>query len=403
MHWWNRKLKGHGEETALIEPNGAHYTYLDIVTRGLFLTSFGSSSKVVYLSPDLNDWGLSNLVCYVEQGKIIAMRKQPYYDLASHSLFHGVRRGLILETSGSTGKPKRILHDLDVLLEAHRKSNKQLRTIAFLKFDHIGGFNTVLYTLSAGGTLIVPWSLGIDDVCKAIANYKAELLPTTPSFLNMLILSNKHKEYDLSSLKVISFGTEPMSDYLLESVRDNFPNVQLKQTYGMSEVGILQNYTNPNDPNYFKLKDTMKIEDGRLYIKSPMAMVGYLDNENIIDEEGWLDTGDIVEEKNGYIRVLGREGDMINVGGLKVFPAEVENIILRVDNVEDVIVFGKSNPLLGSIVACKVKLIQQEDEQEAKQRILTYCKGRLEKHAVPMEVEISKESFLNKNLKKVRK
>ncbi len=93
-----------------------------------------------------------------------------------------------------------------------------------------------------------------------------------------------------------------------------------------------------------------KIVDGRLWIRAKSAMLGYLNAPSPFDADGFFDTGDLVEVDGEWLRILGRKSEIINVGGNKVFPMEVENALLELDNVEDVAVRGEPNPLTGQVV-----------------------------------------------------
>lgn len=105
---------------------------------------------------------------------------------AQHSHFSDLRErgapGLILFTSGSTGANKAAVHDVFRLLEKFEAPRQELRTLVFLQLDHIGGVNTLLYTLANGGAVIVPTDRSPESVCRAIARFQVELLPTSPTF-----------------------------------------------------------------------------------------------------------------------------------------------------------------------------------------------------------------------------
>ncbi|MCX6126869.1 MAG: AMP-binding protein, partial [Proteobacteria bacterium] len=148
--------------------------------------------------------------------------------------------GLVVFSSGSTGFPKGILHDFSRILDKFRVNRKAFVTLTFLQLDHLGGINTLLYTLSNGGTIVSVQDRSPQVICQAIHRHKIELLPVTPSFLNLLIVSSEYQKYDLSSLKVISYGTEVMPESTLAKVKAIFPGIQLQQTYGLSELGVLR-------------------------------------------------------------------------------------------------------------------------------------------------------------------
>src|SRR4029077_12255483 len=117
-------------------------------------------------------------------------------------------------------------------------------------------------------------------------------------------------------------------------------------------------------------------------------MLGYLNAPSPIDAEGWMNTGDIVEEQDGLIRFLGRSSEVINVGGQKVFPTEVEAALLEADNIADATVYGVPHPLLGHAVAARLALNAPEEAKAVADRLRSHCRQRLQKFKVPMRFEI---------------
>ena len=112
--------------------------------------------------------------------------------------------GLILFSSGSTGKSKAIVQNLNSLMGKFKTPRPQLRMLIFLQLDHIGGVNSLLYALANQGTVIKAEGRTPESVCAAIERHRAELLPTSPTFLNLILLSKAYAQHDLSSLKVIT-------------------------------------------------------------------------------------------------------------------------------------------------------------------------------------------------------
>lgn len=327
----------------------------------------------------------------------------------SHPLFHELYQrkhpGLILLSSGTTGKPKAAVHDFLELLKKFHKSRKKLTTLNFLLFDHWGGLNTMFYTLSNAGTLVSTDNRLPDNVCKLIQEHKIELLPTSPTFLKLLLLSESYKKYDLTSLEIISYGTELMPINVLTKINNIFPQVKIKQTYGLIEIGVLDSKSEKNNSLWIKLgsKDyKTRIINGILQIKSNSTMLGYLNAPNPFTEDGWFVTGDRVETKDNYFHILGRDSDLINVGGEKVYPDEVENVIEKFANVADVTVYGEKNPLLGNIVCAKVKLKNEEDHIIFVKKLKNYCKSKLPKFKVPIKIQIDSKIQYNYRFKKIK-
>jgi long-chain acyl-CoA synthetase len=327
-----------------------------------------------------------------------------------HALLEQLRAtgepGLVLFSSGSSGKPKAILHALPRFLEKFRKPRHCYRTINFLLFDHIGGFNTLLYTMANLGTIVVPLDRSVKHVCEAVQTHKVELLPTSPSFLNILLLAEAHKEFDLSSLKLITYGTEVMPDRTLALANAAFPHATFQQTYGLSELGILRSKSESNQSLFVKVGGESyqtKVVNGTLRIRAKSSMLGYLNAPSPFDEEGWFDTGDEVIQEGDYYRFLGRKSDIINVGGQKVYPAEVEKVIAGMPGVIDVMVAGEAHLLMGQIVVATVQLEEPVPVIELRKRIAEYCKGKLQPFMVPSKVKITQDSTVNYRFKKIRR
>lgn len=329
---------------------------------------------------------------------------------AEHALVSALiaagRPGLILFSSGSSGAPKAILHDFDRIADKFRKARAPTRAIPFLMIDHFGGVNTVLGIVSSLGTVVTVADRSVSAVCEAIAANRVELLPATPSFLTLMLASGLHRKFDLSSLKRITYGTEVMAQSTLNRLLEAFPGVELQQTYGLSEVGVLRSQSRPDGSLWVRVGGEgfeTEVRDGVLWIRSQYAMLGYLNAPSNLDAEGWFNTQDRVEVDGDYIRILGRVSDIINVGGQKVYPTEVEDVILGLDNILDVAVAGEAHPLLGQIVVAKVTLQAPEDADALKRRIRAACRTALAPFKAPSKVVIAEGALHTHRHKKIRR
>ncbi len=313
--------------------------------------------------------------------------------------------GLVLFTSGSSGEPKGALHDFSKLLAKFHTQRNALLTINFLLFDHWGGLNTLFHILSNGGTVVVLENRSPDYVCELIEKYKVELLPTSPTFLNMLVLSRAYERHSLSSLKLISYGAEPMPESLLKHLNTLFPNIKLQQTYGLIELGVMRSQSKDNGSLWVKIGGEgyqTRVVDGILQIKSNSAMLGYLNAKSPFTEDGWFITGDSVETDGDYFKILGRKSEMINVGGEKVFPQEVENVILEIPEVEDVVVYAEDNAFTGKIVCAKIKYNGTETKADVVKKVKSHCRTKLESFKIPIKIELVDQTFESDRFKKNR-
>jgi long-chain acyl-CoA synthetase len=313
--------------------------------------------------------------------------------------------GLVLFSSGSSGPPKGVVHDLDRLSGAYEKPGKSFRTLIFLQMDHIGGINTLFYNLRNRGVIIVPGSRMPQAVCRCIEKHQVELLPTSPTFLNLMVLSGMTSQFDLSSLKLITYGTEPMPEATLQRMRELLPHCRFKQTYGLSETGILNTRSRDDGSLWIKMGGNgfdIKVVDNKLWIKSRYAMLGYLNADSPFEQDRYINTGDVVEQDGEWLRILGRESELINVGGNKVFPAEVEAVLQKMPQVVDAMVYGMPNPLTGQVVAAVVKIGEHMTVSEFKTCLRQFCRDLLEPYKIPVKVVLTQENLHSERFKKKR-
>jgi long-chain acyl-CoA synthetase len=314
--------------------------------------------------------------------------------------------GLIVFSSGSSGKPKGILQDCENVMKKFVVVRPGWKTVLFLMMDHFGGFNTFLSTFAYGGTAICVKSRSPEDVLSVIQEGKATLLPTTPTFINLMLASGIYRQFDLSSVKIITYGTEVMPEATLKKVREVFPNCRIKQTYGLSELGVLRSKSENDSSLWLKIGGDgfeVKVIDNILWIRSEANMVGYLNSPQPFDGEGWMCTGDEVEVQGEYMRIIGRKSEMINVGGQKVFPSEVENVLLEAENVKQATVYGVKHPLMGNVVNARISLYKDELPENVSMKLRKICMEKLAKFKVPVRfIIVNEEDQRNERFKKIR-
>ena len=327
----------------------------------------------------------------------------------SHPLLEQLSRegkpGFVLFSSGSSGTPKAILHELNRFLGKFRGAEKSLKTLAFLMFDHVAGLDTLFYTLFSGGSLVIPKSRDPESICQLVEEHKVQVLPASPTFFRLLLMSQAYVGHDLSSLRYLTYGSEPMSQGILNRLVELFPAIRIVQKYGMSEFGSPPSRSRSDGNLWMKLGSEefrIKVVDNILWVKAVSTMLGYLNAPPPEIVDGWMCTGDQVEVDNDWVRILGRHSEMINVGGEKVYPAEVEAVIEQLAEVKDVVVFGEAHPFLGSSVSARVQVVRKADIAVLKKEIRQHCRKNLPAYKVPLKIAVTDQDVVSPRQKKKR-
>lgn len=317
--------------------------------------------------------------------------------------------GIILFSSGITGVPKGMVHDLQHLLGSYLpKRSKSLSFLALLLFDHIGGLNTLFTALFSGAELIISPSRDPEVICQQSEKHKVNILPASPTMLNLILISGSYQQYDMSSVKIITYGTEPMPEGLLHKLNAALPGTRFMQTYGTSETGISKMSSKSSTSLRVKFDDPdteYKIVDGELWIRSATTIMGYLNAPmDRFTAEGWFRTGDLVDQdEEGYLYFIGRNNEIINVGGLKVLPQEVESVLMRIPLVDNCVVYAVKSPITGNIVAADIQLKKGVDQIEARNSIRIYCRENLDRYKIPVKINFVEAIEFNDRFKKIRK
>ena len=317
------------------------------------------------------------------------------------------KSGLIIFSSGSTGKAKAMVHDMDNLVSVYmNKRIRRMTFMVFLMFDHIGGINTLFNCLATGATVVIPSKREPEEVIRLIDKYKVQILPTSPTFLNLMLMSGTLDKYDTSSLRMITYGTEVMQDSLLKRLKESFTRVKFLQTFGTSETGIMKSSSKSSTSTFIKLDDPdqeYKIVKGELWLRSKTQVLGYMNHSmESFTEDGWFMTGDLVEQDGEYIKIKGRLKEVINVGGEKVLPAEVESVLLSHPYIKDCTVHGEINPITGQSVIANVVVNEGLDKKLIKKELKSFCKYNMEAYKVPTKFKFVEANEYTDRFKKVR-
>ena len=247
----------------------------------------------------------------------------------------------------------------------------------------------LLHTLFNKGTVVAPKSRNVEDILTTCTEHSIEVLPTTPTFLRMLLMSGLAPNRVPKTLRIITYGTERMDQPTLDALCETLPEIDFRQTFGMSELGIVRVKSKARNSLFMKIGGEgveTRVTDNVLEIRSQTRMLGYLNAEDPFDDEGWYNTKDIVEAEDGYYKITGRISEVINVGGLKFMASEVEQVALNFPHASLVKAIAKQNPITGQHVEL---LIQPAAEKNIdKEKLMAFMKNNLQPHMVPKRIRI---------------
>lgn len=328
---------------------------------------------------------------------------------SEHELIAKLRRdgqaGLIIMSSGTSGQSKAIVHNLEKLICAVKPSRQPKTVISFLLFDHIGGINTMLSAFASGNCLVIPEQRTPERISAAVSHYQVDVLITSPSFLNLMMLKRCFENPALQVLKQINYGSEVMPDSILRYLTEKLPTTKMTQAYGLSEAGVIKTRSDDNQSTFIRIVDDgvkVRVRENKLEVFSKTSMLGYLNAPSPYTEDGWLITGDVVEMRGDSFRIVGRDSDVINVGGEKVYPGEVEDIILQLGGVEDVVVSAEKNAILGNMVVAKIKASDDIDIIQLRREVIFWCRKHLPLFKVPQKITFINEVDYGLRFKKKR-
>ncbi|MBP2315844.1 ANL family adenylate-forming protein [Azospirillum soli] len=263
---------------------------------------------------------------------------------------------VLLETSGTTGTPKRARHDFERLRGRLRgTADSSARWLLTYDSGAFAGLQVILTALASGATLIAVPGANAADLARAAVRHGATHISGTPSFWRAFLMTLGNERPPLTS---ITLGGEAADQPLLDRLQERFPNAKLRHIYASTEAGALFAVTDGRAGFPAAWLETgvdgvgLRIRDGVLEVNSPRAMLGYADAAGL--SEDWLSTGDVVERRGDRVLFAGRLDGRVNVGGVKVSPEAVEQLLLAVPGVLDALVRPAANPITGHILTASV-------------------------------------------------
>jgi acyl-coenzyme A synthetase/AMP-(fatty) acid ligase len=265
--------------------------------------------------------------------------------------------GFVLElfTSGSTGLPGRVAHSLDTLGRAVRVSDRHAEDIWALAYPptHVAGVQVALQAMRNGNTLVDVTELRGAEAVEAIIRHGVTHVPATPTYYRLIAAAKQ----PMPQVRAVSLGGEPADWALLTTLHEVFPNARLRNIYASTEAGTILESEDEVFTLPAHLAGRLKVQGGRLHVHR--SLLGQFNDSASSPEAEWYDTGDsaeVVTETPLRFRITGRRKEWVNVGGDKVNPLEVEAVLRQHPSVQDVVVSGRPNSVLGSLLEAEVVL-----------------------------------------------
>ena len=353
----------------------------------------GVARRVVLCTPDLSLDALAEVAA-------AAAIDAELTDLDPHPLSGPIERResgrteWILLTSGTTGAPKLVAHSLESLAGTLPRQGSGAQTVwsTFYDIRRYGGLQIYLRAVLGGAPLVLS-SAGeaTTDFLERAAAHGVTHISGTPSHWRRVLMSGAA---GLLKPSYVRLSGEVADQVVLDRLRAAYPLARIAHAFASTEAGVAFDVDDgfAGFPAEFIDKPRngieMRVEDGTLRIRSQRIASRYLNSSSpgLAREDGYVDTGDLVELEAGRYYFRGRKGGVINVGGLKVYPEEIEGVINTDPRVRMSRVHAKRNPIMGALVVAEVVLEQALETGETdriRNDLLEACRRSLPPHKVP--------------------
>jgi len=296
-------------------------------------------------------------------------------------------RSIQLHSSGTTGKPKIVYQTFQNLVRNIKTSNSRIYDVwgLFYQPNRMAWYQVLFQALLNKNTLVNMFKYEYKDIQDRLIRYGVTHISATPTLYKMIVYEN----ISFDKVRQITFGGEGSNEKLQQSIQKYFPNARIKNIYASTEVGSLF----ASDGELFKLpinSDFVKIENGKLFVHK--SVVG--NSESIQFKGDWFDTGDLIEMvTNTHFKIIGRDSNIVKVGGYNVNLELVELKIQKLSFVQMCRVYSKENSVIGNILCCEILQVGELNVKEFKSEL----KGILEKYEIPSKIRFVKSIKINES------
>jgi acyl-coenzyme A synthetase/AMP-(fatty) acid ligase len=343
-----------------------------------FCAALYYNTDITLLDSDLSENEILQLInkADINANKKVNGGKKISQELFAEKLLHSTSR-ITLFTSGTTGQPKKVTHHADTFISASKKSNSHEANIWAYAYNptHMAGLQVFFQAIINFNTLVDVFKSSKDDIVKLIRQFNVTHISATPTFYRLLISD----DLQLRNIKRVTIGGEKSDEILLNKLQLFFPESVITNIYASTEAGTL----------FYAHKDTFMI---------PKNIAGKIkiENEKLFIHSEWYDTGDVVEiiTKNPLsFRFVSRSNEMINIGGNKVNPSEVEKELLYIDGIKNALVYAKENSVLGNMLYAEIETFFPVDVIEIRKQL----EKNLQNYKVPRIIKVVEKIELTRS------
>ncbi|MDN5343867.1 MAG: hypothetical protein PWP28_2749 [Oceanotoga sp.] len=306
---------------------------------------------------------------------------------------------ITLYTSGTTGRPKKVKHKLKTIARSVKKSEENKKNIWGYAYNptHFAGLQVFFQTLYNKNSIIYIFDMERKKIEETLKKYGVTHISATPTYYRTMLPYIKN---EIPNMQKVTTGGEKYDQELEKQLQKIFPNAKIRNVYASTEAGSLFSSKGEIFKISDRMKDKIKInEEKELLIHK--SLLGESETFELTNE--WYKTGDLVEKiEEKQFKFISRKTEMINIGGYKVNPYEIEKEIKKIEGIKDVIVKARKNKITGNILVALIQIEEKIDKKEKEKEINQKLKQNLQKWKIPRIIKFVETIELTRTGKKVR-
>ena len=355
------------------------------------IQALSASKNLVLLDSDLNPSEIDGVD--EESVNVAELVEHPIYSRMEDvvAALQQSTSEITIFTSGTTGQPKKVIHTVSTLTRSVRIGDKYQGQIWAYAYNptHMAGLQVFFQAFENLNTLINVFNRQRSEVYELISKYQMTHISATPTFYRLLL----PYEIAYDSVVRVTLGGEKSDQHLYDNIEKIFPFAKINNVYASTEAGSLFAAKGDCFQIPEKIRDMFAVVDDELLIHK--SLLGRSDSFKF--EGDYYHSGDLIEwvdKEQGLFRFKSRKNELINVGGYKVNPGEVENVLLSIEGVKQVLVYGKANSVLGNVLCADIQL--EEGTTLSNVEIKKALASQLQDFKIPRRIKFVEEFELTR-------